>query len=83
MCANWHTNPFALAAIPLPARITISVPREMSDARVTDMRAWAADIQTVFGIPTVVQRPYGVTYQQWDALAADAYHMPDRTVPNA
>ena len=63
-------------------RITITVPRDMTAARVEDMRAWAADIQTVFGVPVFVQQPYGITYQSWPAqdAPADAYHMPDRTV---
>ena len=69
-----------ILAIPPEPRITITLPREMNDKRVADMRSWAADIQAVFGVPVFVHQPYGVTYREWDALAADAYHMPDRTV---
>lgn len=75
-------------------QITILVPRDMDDETLGQVLGEAQRLIVRFGLPVVVQRPYGVTFQNWqvhiapveaapDATFAVAYDMTDRTMEGA
>jgi hypothetical protein len=65
------------------SQITITVPHEMDDRDVDEIRERALAFVTRFALPVVVQRPWGPTFQQWRVEIADPYHTPDRTMEAA
>lgn len=66
-------------------QITILVPRDMDDAALARLYEDVRPLIPRYGLPVVIQRPYGVTFENHQVLPPDAaaYDMPDRTMEGA